>query len=153
MMISDNEKVKECSYVAWYPLQSVEPLERFSLIPRQTCSFRHQLDFSGKLQPHCNYYEDYINSHIMYTSGTRSYSWVNCSIVERTKMPNSSKLRNWSRGPEVESLSYPKTMVGPSLSKKILLRDASNMTKHWITTQDLCKRVWHFRRHGRATRE
>ena len=63
----------------------------------QTCSFRNQLDFSGKhsVMPQllC---EDYLLTFPLLSRARHSYvsSWVNWSIVERTKMPN---LRNSSK--------------------------------------------------------
>ena len=60
--------------------------------PRQTCSFRHQLDFSGNHSANCSYI--YSQFHYIYIY-ILSFIQVNWSDLEKAKM---AKLRNSSKG-------------------------------------------------------
>ena len=73
--------------------------KRFTLfLPWQTCSFRHQLGFSGKYSSHAAITQrlfTHISTTVYIARYSYLYRWVDWGIVKRTKMP---KLWNGSKG-------------------------------------------------------
>ena len=90
------KRFKECFYIAQYPVHWM--LKTFlHFTPRQTCSFRHQLDFSGKHSCHAaNTREDYSLAFPPLSIGRYPFIQLGeLGRMARTKMP---KLRNGSNG-------------------------------------------------------
>ena len=98
--------------------------KRFTLSPWQTCSFRHQLGFSGKHSSHAaimreNYSLTFPPLSIARYSFIHLYSCVNWGIEDRTKM---AKLRNSSkRGIRLRALLFasPASYRTPALMTQI----------------------------------
>ena len=89
-------KVKVCFYIVQYPVRWTT--QRALHVTRwQTCSFWHQLDFSGKHSGHATLTrEDYSFTFPPPSiASTHLYSWVNWGIVEKMKIP---KLWNGREG-------------------------------------------------------
>ena len=82
-------------YAAWLPVRWTAQSDLL-FTPWQTCSFRHQLAFSGTHSSHAQLPAK-LFTHISTTAcsqvgGTHLYSWVNWDVVGRTEM---QKLRNF----------------------------------------------------------
>ena len=88
------KKVKVCFYVVQYPVRwTAQSTVHFT--PWQTCSFRHQLDFSRKHSIHAVITREGI--FIFLPPSISRYSFIHLSWgnMERIKMP---ELRNGSKG-------------------------------------------------------
>ena len=84
--------------IAKYPVRFTAQSALQFTPPWQTCSFWHQLDFSGKKnsatqQLRTKTIHSYFHHRLQ--PGTHLYSWVNWGVAERTKIPY---LRNSSKG-------------------------------------------------------